>query len=165
MKKILLSMFIVPFVIACSMTGNETEKNLQLIGNYVQAVENMDFDAMETYLADDYIGIGPSFGDSINRERAIANWKDNVENLYESIKYNRSRNIAVTIDSGPNQGYWVSNWAELDIIYKDGKGEVTILANTIYQIEEGKITKSLTFYNEADALRQLGYVFIHPNDL
>ena len=165
MKKILLSMFIIPFVLACSMTGNETEKNLQLIGNYVLAVENMDFDAMETYLANDYIGIGPSFGDSIKREQAIANWKDNVENLYERIKYKRSRNIAVTIDSGPNQGHWVSNWAELEIVYKDGKGEVTILANTIYQIEEGRITKSLTFYNEADALRQLGYVFIHPNDL
>jgi ketosteroid isomerase-like protein len=158
-------MMIVPLFLACSPDGNHAEKNLQLIESYVQAVENMDFEAMENYLADDYTGFGPSFGDSVSRDQAIANWQDNVENLYESIKYNRSRNIAVTIDSGPNQGEWVSNWAELDIVYKDGKGEVTILVNTIYLIEEGKIAKSLTFYNEADALRQLGYVVIHPNDL
>ena len=31
--------------------------------------------------------------------------------------------------------------------------------------KNGKIIKSLTFYNEADALEQLGYVFINPEDL
>ena len=64
-----------------------------------------------------------------------------------------------------SQGEWVSNWAELDITYKNGQGEVTIWANAIYLIENGKIVKSITFYNEADALRQMGYVFINPNDL
>jgi len=88
-----------------------------------------------------------------------------VENLYAGIKYNRSRNIAVSITTGDNQGDWVSNWAELDITYKDGRGPVTIWTNTIYQVQDDKITKSYTFYNEADALRQLGYVFIHPEEL
>lgn len=165
MKNTFLTILVIPIALACSMNGDLGNENLQLIEKYVQAVENMDFDAMETYLADDYIGIGPSYGDSVRRDQAIVNWKDNLDNLYERIKYNRSRNIAVTIDSGPNQGHWVSNWAELDIVFKNGKGEVTIWANTIYQIENNKIVKSLTFYNEADALRQLGYVFIHPNDL
>ena len=53
----------------------------------------------------------------------------------------------------------------IKITYKDDRGAVTIWANTIYQIENEKIVKSFTFYNEADALRQLGYVFINPNDL
>jgi hypothetical protein len=39
------------------------------------------------------------------------------------------------------------------------------MANTIYQIKDNKIVKSYTFYNEADVLEQLGYVFINPNDL
>jgi len=120
---------------------------------------------MDVYLDENYMGLGPSYGDSIGKSQAIENWKGNIEDLYESIKYNKSRNIAITIATGDNQGDWVSNWGELDIHYKDGKGSVTIWANSIYQIENGKIIKSYTFYNEADALKQLGYVFINPNDL
>ncbi|MCK5103987.1 MAG: hypothetical protein KAR17_14280, partial [Cyclobacteriaceae bacterium] len=90
--------------------------------------------------------------------------KHNIENLYKSIRYSRSRNIAVEIKDGPNKGNWVSNWAELNIAYQNGKGPVTIWTNTTYQIENGKITKSYTVYNEADVLRQLGYVFINLND-
>jgi len=84
-----------------------------------------------------------------------------VDNLYESINYSRSRNVAVTINSGDNQGDWVSNWGELTIRYKNTEDSVTIWANSIYQIKNGKIVKSFTFYNEADALRQLGYYFIN----
>ncbi|MDZ4747926.1 MAG: hypothetical protein SH808_05525 [Saprospiraceae bacterium] len=63
---------------------------------------------------------------------------------------------------GDNNGEWVGNWAELTIGYQDG-GSVTIWANTDYLIENGKIIRSLTFYNEADALRQLGYTIIAPS--
>ena len=165
MTKTALILLVVPLAMGCSMVGGNADKNIELIEKYVQAVENLDYEAMDNYLDDNYIGMGPSYGDSIRKEQAIENWKDNVENLYEKIKYNRSRNVAVTITTGDNQGAWVSNWGELNIIYKEGKGEVTIWANTIYKIENDKIAQSITFYNEADALRQLGYVFINPSDL
>ena len=154
---LLLSVFIVT---SCSMSNGDQKANLDLIDNYVKAVENMDYEAMGNYLDDNYMGVGPSIGDSINKVQAIENWKINVDNLYASIKYNRSRNISTTVTEGENQGNWVSNWAEVTINYKDGTGPVTIMANTTYRIENGKITKSYTFYNEADALRQLGYSFI-----
>ena len=83
----------------------------------------------------------------------------------KKIKYNSSRNTSETIPDGHNKGEWVSNWSELHIVYKNDKGAVTIWANTIYEIENNKIVKSYTFYNEADVLRQLGYVFINPNNL
>ncbi len=165
MTKSALILIVIPLVMGCSMGGGNAEKNIELIEKYVQAVENMDFDAMDVFLAENYLGLGPSYGDSIGKAQAIENWKYHVENLYESIKYNKSRNIAITIPNGDSKGDWVSNWGELDIHYKDGKGSVTIWANSIYQIENGKIIKSYTFYNEADALKQLGYVFINPNDL
>ena len=120
---------------------------------------------MESILADNYIGHGPSVNDSIGKTQTLKNWKNNIETLYESIDYNKSRNIAVIVDSGENKGEWVSNWAELKIVYKKDKKEVIIWANTVYKIEQGKIVKSFTFYNEADVLEQLGYVFINPEDL
>ena len=70
----------------------------------------------------------------------------------------------MTIPEGDNKGEWVANWAELHIVYKNDRGAITIWANTNYLIEDGKIAKSITFYNEADALRQLGYKIIPPGD-
>jgi len=165
MKKLTYSILLLPLMIGCASIGSNTEKNLALVEKYVTAVENMDYNVMESLLAEDYRGLGPSFDDSIGKAQAVENWKYNVENLYEKIEYQRSRNVAVTIKTGDNQGEWVSNWAELNIVYQNNKGAVTIWANTIYRIENNKIVKSYTFYNEADALRQLGYVFINPNDL
>lgn len=165
MKNPFKVLFILLISAGCSVQDAHNEKNIALIEKYVQAVENMDYDAMDNLLDDTYLGIGPSVRDSIDKEMAIANWKYNVEYLYENIKYQRSRNIATVITTGDNQGEWVSNWAELDITYKDDMGAVTIFANTLYQIRNDKVVKSYTIYNEADALQQLGFVFIDQNYL
>ena len=163
MKNFILAVFGL-LLFGCAGNDN-SQKNVALVEKYIQSVETEDYETMKSLLDENYIGLGPSYGDSIRKPAALENWKNNIENLYGIIKYNRSRNIAVTVPDGENKGEWVSNWAELNIKYQGDKGEVTIWANTVYQIENGKIIKSLTFYNEADALRQLGYVFINPNDL
>lgn len=164
MKNLLFLIF--PFAIfGCTSVNDHTAENIALIENYIAAVENLDHDAMASLLAEDYLGLGPSYGDSIRKPQAVENWKVNVDNLYEKLEYTRSRNAAITIVSGENQGEWIANWAELHITYKDERGKVIIWANSIYQIVDKKIAKSYTFYNEADALQQLGYVFINPNDL
>ncbi len=166
MKNIILFIAVSMGLFACS---DEIEKrqqqNIELIKSYIHAVENLDFDSMANFLGDDYIGIGPSYGDSINKADALANWEWSVENLYDKIHYNRSRFAAVTIPDGDNKGEWVANWAELNIVYKNNKGSVTIWANSNYLISNGKIIRSITFYNEADALRQLGYKMVSADSV
>jgi hypothetical protein len=135
-----------------------------IVKSYVKSVENMDYNSMEKFLADDYLGLGPSYGDSINKADAVEYWKSNVANLYENIHYNRTRYASVTIPDGESKGEWVANWAELNIVYKNGMGSATIWANTNYLIENGKIKRSLTFYNEADVLRQLGFLMTRKED-
>lgn len=164
MKKLLYLTLLLPLLMGCGSIGDHSEENIALVEKYITGVENLEFDIMDAILADDYQGLGPSIGDSIGKAQAIENWKLNVETLYELIEYQRSRNIAVNITTGDNQGEWVSNWAELYIEYKNDIGAVTIWANTIYKVENKQIVKSYTFYNEADALRQLDYVFYNPND-
>jgi len=165
MKKIIFSLLLLTIMIACSSTNKKTASNKLLIEKYVQAVENKDTATMDSLMDANYWGFGPSVGDSVNKTDAIGNWKNNIENLYENIKYSKSKNISVNVPEGINKGDWVSTWAELKITYKKDKKEVVVWANTIYQIENNKIIKSFTFYNEADVLEQLGFVFINPNDL
>jgi hypothetical protein len=165
MKSIIIVLLTSIFFIGCSNDQKNTEQNVLLIEKYVDAVETENYNVMSSLLDDNYIGLGPSFNDSIGKVEALANWKANMEELYDKIEYQKSRNIAIGITSGENQGDWVSSWAQLEITYKGDIGSVIIWANTIYQIKNNKIVKSSTFYNEADALRQLGYVFINPNDL
>jgi len=164
MKKIIFFILLAIVLGSCSPIEDKSEKNIAVIERYVQAVENLDFEIMRDMLDDSYVGLGPSYGDSIDKTGTIVNWKFNVENLYKSIKYSKSKSIAITIESGENKGEWVSNWAELTIVYKSDE-DVTILANTIYQLKNEKIVKSFTFYNEADVFEQLGMVFVDANSI
>lgn len=163
MKNLILFAAISIFLFGCtSTTEKRNNENIELVKSYVKSVENMDFDAMGKYLDDNYLGLGPSYGDSIRKNEAVENWKSNVTNLYEKIHYNRSKFASVTIPEGDNKGEWVANWAELTIVYKNNAGSVTLWTNSNYLVENDKILRSITFYNEADALRQLGYTLIQP---
>jgi len=160
MKKYIILTATIVGLYACTPNHEKMQtENVELVKNYVAAVENMDFEAMNNYLADNYMGLGPSYGDTIYKAQAVENWKDNVENLYESITYTRLQFAPVTISEGDSKGEWVGNWAEMNIVYKSGD-KITLWANTNYMVENGKIIRSLTLYNEADALRQLGYAIV-----
>lgn len=157
---IILAVLAIGFAACAPNNAKQQADNIELVKSYITAVENLDFESMGNYLDVNYLGMGPSFGDSIGKLEAVENWKWCVDNLYEKIKYNRSRFAAVTIPDGDNKGEWVANWAEMNITFKDSMGSVTVWANTNYLIENGKIKRSLTFYNEADVLRQMDFVMV-----
>lgn len=165
MKYLIILVLAGSTLFSCTSSNEGKKKeNLALVKKYLEAVETNNPAVMDSVLADDYMGYGPSVGDSTNKRDAIANWKYNAENLYESIKYDRFQNIAVTLGEGEEAeaGDWVSNWALVTIKYKDGRGPVHAWVNVAYKIKDGKIAHSRTFYNEADVLRQLGYEFLPP---
>jgi hypothetical protein len=165
MKQLILFTAVSISLFSCnSSTGNKESENLAIAKKLIEAVETNDPATMDSLLADNYIGYGPSVSDSTNKADAITSFKYNAANLYESVKYTRSQSLAVSVKEGDAAGDWVSNWAYVTIKYKDGRGPVYIWANAAYKIENGKIVRSRTFYNEADALRQLGYTIEPPAD-
>ena len=166
MNKLLLYSGILSFfLISCNSANQNAEKNIAIVDGYVNAVQQLDYDLMDTFLSDDYMGFGPSVMDSINKADAVKQWKANVDLIYEKIEYKKSRSIAVNVPEGDNQGEWVSNWAELEITFKETGDFVTIMANTVYKIEDDKISRTYTFYNEADAMEQMGFIFFDPDNL
>ena len=158
MKQLMLLLAVSTSLFSCtSSSGKKESDNLAIAKRYMNAVETNNIAAMDSLLADNYMGYGPSVGDSTNKADAISNWNYNAANLYESVKYTRYQNMAITVGEGEQAeaGDWVSNWAYLTIKYKDGRGPVNVWVNAVYKIENGKIVRSRTFYNEADVLRQL----------
>ena len=156
MKRLMLSGLLIAAMAACSSPTNKEKENIAIVERYIEAVENLDYQTMSSLLSEEYMGFGPSYGDSITREAALENWKYEADNIYDKIEYRKSTNVAMKVSSGRGKGDWVANWAELYIRDKSGR-EVTIWANNVYKIDEGKISRSLSFYNEMDALRQLGF--------
>jgi hypothetical protein len=163
MKQLIVLSIISISLFACTSSAVKKEKaNLAIAEKYMQAVETKNAALMESLLADNYIGYGPSVGDSVNKEQAISAFRENSETLYESLRYTRHKELAGTVKEGAAQGDWVLNWAYLTIKYKDGNEPVTIWVNVVYRIENGKISQSRTFYNEADVLRQLHFMITPP---
>ncbi len=146
---------------ACDQTANH-DASIAVVDQYLQAVDNNDYELMESLLADHYVGLGPSIDDSTNKELALASWKWNSENLYEDVQYDRTQTFASTIEEGPNAGEWAYNWAHVTLTFKDGSGPVELLMNAVYKIEDGQIARSRTFYNEAEVWEQLGYRIFPP---
>ena len=163
MRYLLGAMSLVFWMTGCTQMGNDhADASIAVVKQYLEAVDNNDYDLMESLLADDYLGLGPSLDDSTNKEMALASWKWNTENLYEEVHYERTQTFGSTITDGPAAGDWAYNWSYVTIKYKDGSGTVNLMVNAVYKIEDGKIARSRTFYNEADIYEQLGYRVFPP---
>ena len=163
MKQLIVLSIISISLFACTSSSSKKEKaNLAIAEKYMQAVETKNAALMDSLLSDQYIGYGPSVNDSVNKEQAISAFRENSENLYESLKYTRHNELAVTVIEGEALGDWVLNWAYLTIKYKVGNEPVHLWVNVVYRIENGKIVQSRTFYNEADVLRQLHFMITPP---
>jgi hypothetical protein len=166
MKQLIVLVVIGLSLFACTSSADKKEKaSLAIAQKYMEAVETGNVELMDSLLADNYMGYGPSVADSTNKEEALASWKFNSENLYESIEYTHHQELATTVKEGRAKGDWVLNWAYLTIKYKDGRGPVHIWVNVVYVVENGKIVMSRTFYNEADVLRQLNFTINPPQEI
>jgi limonene-1,2-epoxide hydrolase len=159
MKHIFLLLFAMVTLLACNNAGNQQDiESIAIVEKYKAAVEAKDIKAMDSLLADNYMGYGPSVSDSTNKADAMANWKLSIDDLYESISFSNMQNLPKTITEsigGVAPGNWVSSWSLATFKYKDGRGPVQMWVNVEYRIENGKIVYTRTFYDEADVERQL----------
>lgn len=151
----------------CNQQKTNDHENIQLIVGFEDAFRNQDYEKMQSMFTDDYMSYGPSLADSMRKEDVMLNWKYNMENLYDKVDFHDVKHIALTDLNNGVARDWVSSWGKLTIKYQNRTNEAEIWSNTLYLIEDGKIKKSYIFYNEADALRQVGfhYVFREPAKL
>lgn len=163
-----LAFLLAIFLGACT-TNQKTKdrENIKLVVDFEDAFRNLDYDKMESLLADDYVSYGPSLADSMRKEDVMLNWKINMEDLYDKVDFHDVKHIALKDFENGEEREWVSSWGKLTIKYQNRANAAEIWSNTIYLIMDGQIQRSYMFYNEADALRQVGfhYVFREPAKL
>ncbi len=68
MKNLIIIVALGVGLLACtSRTEKMNRDNIDLVKSYIKAVEDLDFEAMNMYLDETYLGMGPSYGDSIGK--------------------------------------------------------------------------------------------------
>ena len=166
MKKLSFYIVIMLSMIAmasCSTGTTESGINTDILSvgtKFMDAWHDKDTAKLSRLLADDFVGLGPSTGDSMNKGEALAKWKSIMDNL-DAIDVSQNFNAAAKVAEGPNAGDYVTSWARGNIKYKNGK-DVHITLNYVFRVKDGKIDRSISFVNEADTMRQLGYQIIPP---
>src|SRR5690349_19043860 len=112
MKELILVLSITVALCSCTAGAHDKEKeHLAIAKRFMDAVESKNVSAMDSLLAENYIGRGPSVTDSVDKKGAIAAFTTNANDLYESFKYTRHKELAVTVPEGEAMGDWVLNWA------------------------------------------------------
>ncbi|WP_340112704.1 nuclear transport factor 2 family protein [Maribellus mangrovi] len=146
-------------ILSCTDQNQTIQENLNIVEKFQKAFQDHDIESLKSVLADDYVGYGPSIGDSIHKDDALLIWDQNLEYLYEKVAMNVEKTVAVSNVEVKDGGQWISSWGTLTIKFQKGGNETTIWANQIFLVKDGKIKKTIIFYNEADALRQAGYSY------
>ena len=99
MKQLILLTAISISLFSCTSSTDKKEKeNLAIVRSYKEAVETNNVAMIDSLLASNYKGYGPSVSDSVNKEGAIENWKYNSANLYESFQFSRVQSLAKTVE-------------------------------------------------------------------
>ncbi|PIB35925.1 hypothetical protein BFP72_11235 [Reichenbachiella sp. 5M10] len=162
MRIALLCISVVTLLTSCSGDAIR-ESGVDLVNQYVRAIEDRDYAAMDSLASDAFYIVGPSVGDTLFKEELISNWRNNdgVTRLeFTSVKIS-----GVTLPSQVEYGDWIGEWALAKITFKDFDGPpVSVLMSTSFLVQNGKVSRGLLIYDRADIYDQLGYLFFKPSD-
>jgi len=134
------------------------EADLKTVGDYINALVAADYDKANSYLANNYMGHGPSPKDSANRDQTIAGWKENAKTQLNPKTSFVSQTFRVT--QGDQKGDWISVWGDYSFT-QNGK-----MVNFPYQftahVTNGKIDRSGVYYDRMYIMETLGYKLVPP---
>lgn len=165
MKSIII-LFSVLLFIACSKnieTSSNVQEKIDIVHQYMNAIEKQDIGAMKKLLADDFKSYGPALKTTVTKSQNISDWKQGWADRIVSMKYKRMYSGLIHIDKGKLSGEWVTEWGEVTSVYKDGK-TAKFWFNGLYKVDSGMITEARVIFDNMDILTQLGYKFLPPSD-
>lgn len=134
------------------------EEDIKVVTDYVNAITNNNMAVVESLLADDYVGSGPSNGDTQTKAELIESWKEahkvrtNENNEYV---YNTFRVL-----EGDLKGDWVSVWGTYTFT-ENGK-DISLPYQFTAHVKDKKIQKSVIYYDNLAVIKAMGYEITPP---
>jgi len=136
-------------------TANE---DLKVVSDYLDALVNNKMAVVESLLSDGYVGTGPSDGDTETKAEHIANWKE-AHKVRTNEKNEYVTNTFRVLD-GDLKGDWVSTWGTYSF-REDGK-DIVLPYQFTADVKDGKIQRSVIYYDNLAVVNALGYTITPP---
>ena len=168
-QKTLVALFAIAIgIISCSPSNENTvqrsPENEAVVKKYLDAVITGDTSAIEGFLADNYMSYGPKIIDSADRAKVVADYKTNWRTNWSSVEYSRYTMLSANIPDGPAPGDWVLDWGRVTVNSKNNSPSFTVDLHIAFRMKDGKVVQEVSFFNEADIFRQMGFTFVPPAD-
>jgi len=167
MKRLIFPAIVLVGLASCSKPGPPVdtvgEQNKALVQKYSEAIVRGDTADLESFLSDDFRSSGPAMKDSSNREQQVDSWKKNWRDSWASVNFDRQAMVAFTIPPGEKHpGDWVADWANITVKYKNRTPSATFFYHAVSRVKEGKIDRTIVYYNVNDILVQQGFTLTPP---
>lgn len=136
------------------------EKDIQVLKNFFEAMDNDDYQKVNSLIHDDYMGFGPRYNSPENKADVIENLKA-IRQGNEGGERGNERYISITINNDVNEsvnGNWVLYWGWITLKNRETGKDFTIDVHQASKIQDGKVMSSVVYYNEYDALKQVGLI-------
>ncbi len=144
-----------------SLTSS-ADKNVELLGNYIDALLAGNMSVARSYLASDYMEYGPTAIDSMNQDQVMQSWEiANRQRSDESLSDRRM--LSVKAKSGPDKGDWVMGWGVYHWSENNGAAKISLPFQVTALVEDNKIKKANFYYDRSSVRDKLGYRSIPPN--
>jgi hypothetical protein len=138
------------------ISDNETE-NIALATEYLNSLIAADGAVTKGLVSDSFMGFGPAAGDSANIEKVIEQWAAN-----NASRTNQESGLFVTnsltVTEGPLLGDWVSMWGTYTANDNKTSMDITVPWHTVAKIENGKITRTQSWFDNLAPAMALGSV-------
>lgn len=142
---------------------DNAETALELVQNYVKALQTGDVDAMNAQLADNAMIYGLGGGlDSLN----VTQHKEYFKNSTATYNHVISQDLylPVKVTDNWNEGEWVLSWGTNTVTNKKTGKSIPIPYHTANLVQNGKIVMTRYFYDMLNILESQGYTITPPSE-
>jgi ketosteroid isomerase-like protein len=147
--------------ILTTLEFDNAETSLQLVQNYVQALQEGDVDKMNAQLDEKVVILG--LGGSLD-SLTIADHKDYYTTSTSQNTHAISQDLylPVKVENNWNEGEWVLSWGTNTITNKESGNKFDIPYHIVSMVENGKIVYMRYFYDMLNVVSKQGYTITPP---
>jgi len=147
--------------IMTTLEFENSETALQLVQNYVQALQEGNVDKMTAQLGDNAMvyGLGGAL-DSLNVEQHKVYFTTSTSDFTHSLS--QDLYLPVKVENNWNEGEWVLSWGVNTITNKESSNSFPVPYHTVSRVENGKIVEMRYFYDMLNVIANQGFTITPP---